>query len=71
VRKQALLYDKFVGIETLRPKDNHTWKAKPGYSIGVLDRGLVRFDYPGNSDRMTSSHTRSSPGALVRLDMVQ
>jgi hypothetical protein len=37
-----------VGTEKYRLKDNHTWKCKPGYSICVLDRGLVRFDYPGN-----------------------
>ena len=27
-------------------KRNHSWKSKPGYSICVLDRGAVRFDYP-------------------------
>lgn len=32
--------------EKLRLKSNHTWKSKPGYSICVIDRGLVRFDYP-------------------------
>jgi hypothetical protein len=36
-----------VDIEKLKLKDNHTWKSKPGYSICVIDRGLVRFDYPG------------------------
>ncbi|HUK16414.1 MAG TPA: hypothetical protein VLW65_08365 [Bryobacteraceae bacterium] len=35
-----------MGVEKLRLKDNHTWKSKAGYSICVLDRGLVRFDYP-------------------------
>jgi len=30
----------------LKLKDNHTWKSKPGYSICVIDRGAVRFDYP-------------------------
>jgi hypothetical protein len=43
-----LLYDEGVGEERLRLKDKHTWKAKPGNSICVLDRGLVRFDYPSN-----------------------
>jgi hypothetical protein len=33
-------------MHKLKLKNNHTWKAKPGYSICVLDRGLVRFDYP-------------------------
>jgi hypothetical protein len=37
-----------VSIEKLKLKDNHTWKSKPGYSICVIDRGLVRFDYPSN-----------------------
>lgn len=37
-----------MGVEKLRLKDNHTWKSKPGYSICVLDRGLVRFDYPSD-----------------------
>jgi hypothetical protein len=37
-----------VGVEKLKLKRNHTWKSKPGYSICVIDRGAVRFDYPGN-----------------------
>ena len=37
-----------MGVEKLRLKDKHTWKSKPGYSICVIDRGLVRFDYPSN-----------------------
>jgi hypothetical protein len=37
-----------VGFEKHRLKDNHTWKCKPGYSICVIERGLVRFDYPSN-----------------------
>lgn len=37
-----------MGVEKLRLKDNHTWKSKPGYSICVIERGLVRFDYPSN-----------------------
>jgi hypothetical protein len=37
-----------VGIEKLKLKDNHTWKSKPGYAICVIDRGLVRFDYPSH-----------------------
>ena len=32
----------------LKLKRHHTWKSKPGYSICVLDRGLVRFDYPSH-----------------------
>jgi len=37
-----------VAVEKLKLKDNHTWKCKPGYSVCVLDRGLVRFDFPSN-----------------------
>jgi len=37
-----------VAVEKLKLKDNHTWKSKPGYAICVIDRGLVRFDYPNN-----------------------
>jgi len=37
-----------VGVENLKLKDNHTWKSKPGYSICVIDRGVLRFDYPSN-----------------------
>ena len=32
----------------LKLKGNHTWKSKPGHSICVIDRGLVRFEYPSN-----------------------
>src|SRR5438552_2961252 len=35
-----------MGVHKLKLKSNHTWKSKPGYSICVLDRGRVRFDYP-------------------------
>jgi hypothetical protein len=37
-----------VGVERFKLKGNHTWKSKPGYSICVIDRGLVRFDYPSH-----------------------
>lgn len=29
-----------------RLKENHGWKAKPGYKIFVADRGAVRLDFP-------------------------
>lgn len=35
-----------MSVEKFKLKDRHAWKCKPGYSICVLDRGLVRFDYP-------------------------
>ena len=37
-----------MSMHKLKLKNNHSWQAKPGYSICVLDRGLVRFDYPRN-----------------------
>src|ERR1017187_50236 len=37
-----------VGVEKFKLKDNHAWKSRPGNSICVLDRGVVRFDYPSN-----------------------
>ena len=32
--------------DTLKLKKDHLWKAKPGYTIFVADRGAVRFDIP-------------------------
>ncbi len=32
--------------QTLRMKDNHTWKAPDGYNILVVDRGALRFNVP-------------------------
>jgi len=37
-----------MSVEKFRLKDKHTWKAKPGNSICVLDRGLVRFEFPSH-----------------------
>lgn len=37
-----------MAVEKFKLKDNHTWKCKPGYSVCVLDRGVVRFDFPSN-----------------------
>jgi len=37
-----------MSVERFRLKDKHTWKSKPGHSICVLDRGVVRFDYPSH-----------------------
>lgn len=36
--------------QTLRLKDRHGWKAKPGYAICAIDRGAIRFDYPQGWD---------------------
>ena len=32
--------------KTLALRDNHTWKAPPGYQVFVADRGAVRFNFP-------------------------
>ena len=32
--------------ETLKLKQKHGWKAKPGYKIFVADQGALRFDVP-------------------------
>src|ERR1041384_8190989 len=32
--------------QTLRLKDNHTWKAPDGYKIVMLERGVVSFNIP-------------------------
>ena len=37
-----------MSVQKFKLKEKHTWKSKPGYSICVLDRGLVRFDYPSH-----------------------
>lgn len=37
-----------MSVHKLKLKANHTWRSKPGYSICVLDRGAVRFDYPSS-----------------------
>ena len=32
--------------KTFKLQERHRWKAKPGHSVLVLDRGAVRVDYP-------------------------
>ncbi|MBI3461054.1 hypothetical protein HY009_09010 [Candidatus Acetothermia bacterium] len=32
--------------QTLALRDEHTWKAPPGYNVFVADRGAVRFNLP-------------------------
>ena len=34
--------------EKLELKPNHTWKCKPGHKLCVLDRGVLRFEYPNH-----------------------
>jgi hypothetical protein len=55
-------------------KDDHTWKAKPGYRIFVADRGAVRFDIPEDwvlvpGKDSFSFHDRQPPKDDCRLEM--
>ncbi len=62
-----------MGVEKLRLKDNHTWKSKPGYSICVIDRGLVRFDYPSHwivePDDSGAVHLHDRPPSVESCDL--
>lgn len=61
--------------QTLRLKDNHGWKSKPGYRIFVADRGAVRFDFPDvwfirpADDGTIHLHDREPPDDNVRLSL--
>jgi hypothetical protein len=37
-----------VSVTRFQLKPNHTWKCKPGHSLCVLERGVVRFEYPSD-----------------------
>jgi hypothetical protein len=37
-----------MSLRKLKLKRNHSWKCTPGNSLCVIDRGLVRFEYPSN-----------------------
>jgi hypothetical protein len=32
--------------QTVKLKENHGWRGKPGYNVFVMDRGAARFNYP-------------------------
>lgn len=61
--------------QTLRLKDDHGWKCKPGYRIFVADRGAVRFDFPDDwivrpsDDGTIHMHDREPPDDDVRLSL--
>jgi hypothetical protein len=55
-------------------KEGHGWKAKPGYSIFVADRGAVRFDVPRNwvavpQSRSFQFYDRPQPDDDCRLEV--
>lgn len=61
-----------MSAEKLKLKDNHTWKSKPGYSICVIERGLVRFDYPSNwsvEPEEGAVHLYDRPPSLESCDL--
>ena len=58
--------------ERLRLKENHTWKSKPGYAICVIDRGVVRFDYPSHwivQPEEGSVHLHDCPPSAESCDL--
>ena len=60
------------GVERLELKDNHTWRSKPGYSICVIDRGLLRFDYPSHwiaEPEEGAVHLYNRPPAVENCDL--
>ena len=60
--------------KVLRLKEKNYWKAKPGYSIFVADRGAVRFDIPSSwvftpgGDAITL-HDKKPPDDDCRLQL--
>jgi hypothetical protein len=61
-----------VGVRKLKLKDNHTWRSRPGYSICVIDRGRVRFDYPSNwivEPEEGSVHLHDRPPSVESCDL--
>ena len=61
-----------MGVEKRKLKGNHTWKSNPGYSICVLDRGLVRFDYPSHwivEPEEGAVHLHDQPPSVESCDL--
>ena len=61
-----------MGVQKLQLKPNHTWKSKPGYAICVIDRGLLRFDYPSGwivePDEDGAVHLHDRPPSVESCD---
>lgn len=60
--------------QTLRLKEGHQWKAKPGFKIFVADRGSVRFDFPESWVVLTGTdaiifHDQPPPDDNCRLQV--
>lgn len=61
-----------MGLERLKLHDKHTWKSKSGYSICVIDRGLVRFDYPSDwivEPEEGAVHLHDRPPSIESCDL--
>ena len=61
-----------MSVEKLKLKENHTWKSRPGYAICVIDRGLVRFDYPSNwivNPEDGAVHLHDRPPSIESCDL--
>lgn len=55
-------------------KENHGWKAKPGYNIFVADQGAVRFNFPQEWIMIPGSnsitfHDQQPPDDNCRLEV--
>jgi hypothetical protein len=61
-----------VSFKQSKLTDKHSWKSKPGYSICVLDRGLVRFEFPENwvvKPEGNAVHLHDRPPSLESCDL--
>jgi hypothetical protein len=61
-----------VSHNQFKLKDKHNWKSKAGYSICVLDRGLVRFEFPEHwvvKPEANAVHLHDRPPSLESCDL--
>jgi hypothetical protein len=61
-----------VSFKQFKLADKHRWKSAPGYSICVLDRGLVRFEFPQDwvvKPEGNAVHLHDRPPSLESCDL--
>ena len=61
-----------MSLKQSKLTDKHSWKVTPGYSICVLDRGLVRFEFPENwvvKPEGGAVHLHDRPPSLESCDL--
>jgi hypothetical protein len=61
-----------VSFNQFRLTEKHSWKSTPGYSICVLDRGLVRFEFPEHwvvKPEGSAVHLHDQPPSLESCDL--